>query len=96
MKKIAFLIGSINRSGGTERVTTLIANELAKSNYEVSILSLWDGDQSFFVLDSKINVTSLFPQQISMRKNFFRENSCLSLLVSNHSLDIDIITPTVI
>lgn len=29
MKKICFLIGNLNNSGGTERVTTLIANALA-------------------------------------------------------------------
>lgn len=30
MKKICFLIGNLNNSGGTERVTTLIANALAE------------------------------------------------------------------
>ncbi|MDP7920651.1 glycosyltransferase family 4 protein, partial [Acinetobacter baumannii] len=39
MKKICFLIGDINHSGGTERVTTLIANNLIEK-YKVYILSL--------------------------------------------------------
>lgn len=95
MKKIAFLIGSINRSGGTERVTTLIANELAKGNYDVSILSLWDGDQSFFVLDSKINVTSLFPQQISMRKNFFSAVSKIRQFCINNKIDTLIVVDSI-
>ncbi|WP_173912023.1 glycosyltransferase family 4 protein [Acinetobacter sp. Marseille-Q1618] len=95
MSSIAFLIGSINHSGGTERVTTLIANELAKANYEVSILSLWDGDQSFFVLDSKINVTSLFPQQISMRKNFFSAVSKIRQFCINNKIDTLIVVDSI-
>jgi glycosyltransferase involved in cell wall biosynthesis len=95
VKKIAFLIGSIKQSGGTERVTTLIANELAKGNYDVSILSLWDGDQSFFVLDSKINVASLFPQQISMRKNFFSAVSKIRQFCINNKIDTLIVVDSI-
>lgn len=43
MKKICFLIGNLNNSGGTERVTTLIANALAQKDLEVSILNIADG-----------------------------------------------------
>lgn len=95
MSNIAFLIGSINHSGGTERVTTLIANELAKGNYDVSILSLWNGDQSFFVLDSKINVISLFPQQISMRKNFFSAVSKIRQFCINNKIDTLIVVDSI-
>ena len=40
MKKICFFSGDITRSGGTERVGTVIANELNKrGQFEISIVS---------------------------------------------------------
>jgi len=72
MKKICFLIGDINHSGGTERVTTLIANNLAQQNNNVFILSLSHGDQPFFELNSNIKIQALFNEKVSMKKNFFQ------------------------
>lgn len=41
MKKICFFLGDVTKSGGTERVSVMIANELAVcGKYEVCILSL--------------------------------------------------------
>ena len=70
MKKICFLIGNLNNSGGTERVTTLIANALAQQDYQVSILSLADGSQPFFDLEPSICINSIYPEKVSMKKNF--------------------------
>ncbi|HCM9403285.1 group 1 glycosyl transferase [Acinetobacter baumannii] len=72
MKNICFLIGDINHSGGTERVTTLIANNLAQQNNNVFILSLSHGDKPFFELNSSIKTQALFNEKVSMRKNFFQ------------------------
>ncbi len=72
MKKICFIIGNINNSGGTERVTTLIANNLAQQNNNVFILSLSHGDQPFFELNSNIKIQALFNEKVSMKKNFFQ------------------------
>lgn len=56
--KICFVSGNISRSGGTERVATLIANELARRGYDVDFLSVWPGNTSYFALNEgiKINV----------------------------------------
>ncbi len=56
MKKICFFSGDITRSGGTERVATMIANELAKQEkYEICFLSLCEQAKTvFFPLESKI------------------------------------------
>ena len=70
MKKICFLIGDMNLSGGTERVTSIIANELSKQHYQVSILSLSNGKDSFFKLDASITLHSLYSKKVSMKKNF--------------------------
>lgn len=70
MKKICFLIGSLDSSGGTERVTTLIANELSKKGYNISIVSLVDGKDPFFTLESDIQTYSLYSKKVSFKKNF--------------------------
>ncbi|WP_171532110.1 glycosyltransferase family 4 protein [Acinetobacter defluvii] len=71
MKNICFLIGNLNHSGGTERVTTLIANGLSQYGFKVSILNLFGGDVPFFKLDQGIQNQALFNKKISMRKNYF-------------------------
>lgn len=60
MKKICFFVGDITRSGGTERVTCLIANYLIDNGYEVSILSIKSNGTSFFELNTKVKCESLF------------------------------------
>ncbi|MEQ1150324.1 glycosyltransferase family 4 protein [Acinetobacter johnsonii] len=73
MKKVCFLIGNLSNSGGTERVTSLIANELVKQrDYDISILSLVDGKKPFFDLDSNIKIYSLYDKKISFKSNFFK------------------------
>lgn len=59
MKKICFISGDISRSGGTERVGTIIANELSQRGYSVSILSFWKGAGSYFHVNPNIKVDSL-------------------------------------
>lgn len=71
MKKVCFLIGNLNLTGGTERVTSLIANELVKQNYDILILSLFMGMQPAFEIDNDVKLYSLFPEQVSMKRNFF-------------------------
>lgn len=56
MKKICFFSGDITRSGGTERVSIIIANELIKQpQYEICFLSLCEQKETpFFELDERI------------------------------------------
>lgn len=63
MKKICFIAGNLNNSGGTERVTSVVANKLVEKNYDVSILSLVDGNEPFFTLNKSIQTYSLYPQK---------------------------------
>ncbi|MEV4850562.1 glycosyltransferase family 4 protein [Acinetobacter lwoffii] len=72
MKNICFLIGDINHSGGTERVTTLIANALDENENKIFVLSLSNGDKPFFELNKSIYVDSLFKESISMKSHFFQ------------------------
>lgn len=59
--KILFLSGDMDRAGGTERVTAIVANELARHGYPICILSVQRGLKPFFRIDDGIAVDSLFP-----------------------------------
>lgn len=95
MKKICFLIGNLNHSGGTERVTTLIANALAEKKYQVSILSLADGRQPFFELVPSIKTYSLYPEKISFKKNFFGAVWRIRKFVTQHQIDTLIVVDSI-
>lgn len=82
MKKIVFFIDSLSNSGGTERVTTVLANYLCNNNYDISILTLNNTGKSFFTLDNKIKVEHLhekksnkytrYLQNILLIKKFYK------------------------
>lgn len=95
MKKICFLIGNLNSSGGTERVTTLIANALAQKNFQVSILSLVDGKQSFFELEPDIKTYSLYPEKISFKKKFLGAVWRIRRFVTQNQIDILVVVDSI-
>lgn len=95
MKKICFLIGNLNHSGGTERVTTLIANALAQKDFQVSILSLADGKQPFFELVPSIKTYSLYPEKISFKKNFFDAIWRIRKFVTEHQIDTLVVVDSI-
>lgn len=57
---VCFFIGNLNQSGGTERVASVIANELQKCGHSVFMLNLQCGEQPFFELTDGIHVSQLF------------------------------------
>ena len=95
MKKVCFLIGNLNDSGGTERVTTLIANALAEKSYQVSILSLANGRQPFFELLPSINIYSLYSEKISFKKNFFGAVWRIRKFVTDQQIDTLIVVDSI-
>lgn len=95
MKNITFLVGNLNNAGGTERVSILIANELSKRNFKVSILNLSGGDNPFFEVDSKILVHSLFPKKISMKANFFSAIWKIRQFVNSNEIDTLIVVDSI-
>ena len=54
--KICFFSGDFSRSGGTERVGSIIANALSEAGYPVAMLSFWNGGQPFFHLNEKVKL----------------------------------------
>jgi len=95
MKKICFLIGNLNHSGGTERVTTMIANALVHEKYDISILSLIDGSQPFFELNPSIKYYSLYPRKISMKRNFLGAVWKIRKFVTTNNIDTFIVVDSI-
>lgn len=64
MQNIAFFSGDITKSGGTERVATIIANELCVSGkYNISFISLEQrNEEPFFYISDKIERYVLYPR----------------------------------
>lgn len=95
-KNICFFIGHLNHSGGTERVTTLIANELVKNNFNVSILSLSDGQDPFFSLDNNIKTFSLYSNKVSMKKHFFGALWKIRKFIISNNIDTLIVVDSIL
>ncbi|NUF65567.1 glycosyltransferase family 4 protein, partial [Acinetobacter bereziniae] len=95
MKKVCFLIGNMSSSGGTERVTSIIANELVSANFDIFILSLINGEQPFFSLNENIHLDSLYTQKVSMKKNFL--GCCLKIrkYVQEHEIETLIVVDSI-
>ena len=89
MKNVCFLIGNLNDSGGTERVTTLIANKLSEDNrYNIFILSLWEGQKPFFSLNTKIKTYSLCNIKPSFKKQLFPTIKKIRNFVKDNKIDV--------
>jgi len=71
MAKIVFLINKLSETGGSERVATVLANQLVKVGYEVSFISWIGPKESFFDLDKSISIYSLYDNPINIYKNYF-------------------------
>lgn len=56
---ICFVSGAIARSGGTERVGSIIANSLNKSGYNIFLLSCWNHGKPCFHLEPSVHVKYL-------------------------------------
>lgn len=88
MKKIVFFIGNLNHSGGTERVSTDIANMLIEHGYQVTFINLWGGDNPFFLLNENIKSFSLNSVRESFKKSYLLNVWKLRKLIKKYQFDI--------
>ena len=95
MKKICFLIGNISHSGGTERVTTIIANEFAKKNKQVHILSLSGTGSPFFEQHENIINSSLFTTNVSMRRHLLSVIAKIRKYLIEHQIDTLVVVDSI-
>ncbi|WP_318401287.1 glycosyltransferase family 4 protein [Photobacterium leiognathi] len=85
---ILFFIGSLSLSGGTERVSTIIANQLSSKGYTVQFLSLSNGDNPFFKVNDEVKVDTLFYQKICFKKNYHKVLIKLRKYIKKNDVDI--------
>lgn len=94
-KKVLFFIGSISNPRGAERVTAIIANGLVNNGYEVEILSIFNGEKSFYELDKQIKLSQLFQEKVDIKKNYLeillKLRNFLKMNNINIIIDVDII-----
>ena len=90
MDKICFFSGDITRGGGTERVSSMIANALAKQeNYQILFLSLVEQtSEPFFVLENGIERYSLGDKWINPGIGYFKLIPRLRRFLKQHDIDV--------
>ena len=89
IKSIVFFIQNFSRSAGSERVTSIIANELVKQGYDVSVLSICGDNTCYYSLDNRIKLYTLFNKEsVNNRKEFFAVLSNLKKFYNTHKVDL--------
>lgn len=96
MKNICFIIGSLNNSGGTERVTSSLANELCNNtNHNIKILSL-SGDDPFFSLNPKISIHKIYSKTPSFKKKFIETIFKIRKYVISNNIDTLVVVDSIL
>ncbi len=89
IKNIVFFIQNFSRPAGSERVTSIIASELSKRGYDVTILSICGDNTCFFELDEKVKLYTLInSEKVDNKKQFFNVIHKLSEFYRNYKTDI--------
>ena len=72
MKKVLFFIQNFSRAAGSERVTSIIASNLARIGYNVTVLSICGEHSCAFPIDEKVRLTTLInKKEINDKKSFW-------------------------
>ena len=87
MRRVCFFSGNIGRSGGTERVTTVVASALAEKGFDVSILSMVRGENSHFPLHPSVRLHSLHMEGHSANFSDIRVWSRLHKFLRREAVD---------
>lgn len=90
MKTVCFFSGDITRSGGTERVSTMIANALeAQKKYRILFLSLTEqGDSLFFPLNDGIEHYALGEKWIAPGPGYLKIVPKLRRFLAEQQVDV--------
>ena len=90
MDKICFFSGDITRSGGTERVSSMVANALARQGkYQILFLSLVEqAREPFFLLENDIERYSLGDRWINPGPGYLTLIPRLRRFLKQHDIDV--------
>ena len=80
---------NFENGGGTERVTSVIANELVEGGYEVTIISCQHGNHCKFAINEKIKLHSLAGEKCgnSFFRKFYVEKQLIKY-IKDHHIDV--------
>lgn len=84
MSKIAFVTDTMH-PGGSERVISVLANEMARRGMDIEIICL-RGKDSFYSLENSIK--TIFMEQVLERKSMFNKVKFLRSYVKEEGIDI--------
>lgn len=85
---IAFYLESIGRTGGVNRVVSVIASKLAEYGFEVHIISRYEGQKNLFPLNEKVVLHELFPNFKSKYFSFPGEFLKLKGIIRRNKIDV--------
>ncbi len=90
--KICFLIYNNSRAGGSERVTSLIANGLSNKGHEVHILNICGKNKSFYKLNKNIKMETIYKDKdkINHKAKYFNIVKKIYKYYKNNKIDISI------
>lgn len=71
IRNIVFFIQNFSRPAGSERVTSIIAGELSKRGYNVTVLSICGDNTCYFELDEKVRIYTLINKEAVDNKRQF-------------------------
>lgn len=93
---ILFFTGCITWGGGTERSVSVISNYLVNKDFDVKILSLFDGKHTFYNTDPKVGLLSLSMQGKSPTLQYINTVYMLRKLLISNKIDVIVITDVIL
>ena len=92
MLNVCFLSGDISRTGGTERVLSIIANELSKKDdkFNIHILSITnESNSSYFTLNKNIKTERILKSKdVNFKKHYFQVVKGIRQYIKKNKIDI--------
>ncbi len=89
IRNIVFFIQNFSRPAGSERVTSIIAGELSKRGYNVTVLSICGDNTCYFVLDEKVRLyTVINKEAVDNKRQFLTVLKKLKEFYKTNKVDI--------
>lgn len=92
MVNVCFLSGDMSRTGGTERVLSIIANELSKKDdkFNIHILSITnESNSSYFTLNKGIKTERILQSKdVNFKKHYFQVVKGIRQYIKKNKIDI--------
>lgn len=92
MVNVCFLSGDMSRTGGTERVLSIIANELSKKDdkFNIHILSITnESNSSYFTLNKGIKTERILKSKdVNFKKHYFQVVKGIREYIKKNNIDI--------